>query len=396
MVVYILLFYVLIIFGIAVPLLILELALGSASQKSPIGAYRELSGGKVWILNGYLNVFAMQLLLGYTMPVAGWVTAYIFKTAVGTFKDMTPAQVGTYFENFMGSAPEVIAWSAITVILVAVIISRGLNKGLEAANLFCMPALFLILILLIFRSVTLPGSHYGVVYYLKPDFSKFTAKAIYDCLGQAFFAIGVGMSAGIVFGSYLKQEQKNLVRQGIHIGIALTLAGFLCGLVIFPAVFAFGLEPAFGPGLTFITMPNVFNQMPLGSLFGVLFYILFYLAALSSWLGGAEAVAAAYMEEFGFNRRKAVYMVGAITFILGCFSAYSMKFFEIADTILNNSLIIGGLILALFVGWSWSMDKFFKEANVQSSSIKTIFTLIVKYIAPAAIIYLGLSMHGLF
>ena len=391
-----LLFYVLIIFGIAIPLFVLEMALGSASQKNPVGAYRELGKGKLWTLNGYLNVFAMQLLLGYTMPVAGWVTAYIFKTGAGTFQAMNPAQIGEYFGAFIGNAPEVIAWSAVTVVLVILIINRGLNKGLEFANSLCMPALFLILIVLIVRAVTLPGAKAGLVYYLRPDFSKFTAQAVYDCIGQAFFAIGVAMAAGIVFGSYLKQEQKSLVQQGIHIGTALTLAGFLSGLVIFPAVFAFGLEPAGGPGLTFVTMPNVFNKMPFGSFFGVLFYVLFYLAALSSWLGGAEAVVAAYREEFGLSRKTAVYVVGGVMFAIGCVSACSMKFFEAADSLLNNALIVGGLLLTLFVGWSWGMRRFFDEANVQSSSTKTILTIIVKYIAPASIILLGLSMHGVF
>ncbi len=391
-----LLFYVLIIFGIAIPLFVLEMALGSASQKNPAGAYRQLGKGKAWTLNGYLNIFAMQLLLGYTMPVAGWVMAYIFKTGLGTFQALSPAQIGEYFGAFIANTPEVIAWSAATVVLVVLIIGRGLNKGLEFANSLCMPALFLILTVLIVRSLTLPGATEGLVYYLKPDFSKFTARAVYDCIGQAFFAIGVGMAAGIVFGSYLKQEQKSLLKQGLHIGSALTLAGFLSGLVIFPAVFSFGLEPAGGPGLTFVTMPNVFNKMPMGTLFGVLFYVLFYLAALSSWLGGAEAVVASYMEEFGFSRKKAVYTVGGTMFAIGCVSAYSMDFFETADTVLNNALIAGGLLLTLFVGWSWGMRKFFDEAGIRSSTTQAIFTIIVKYVAPATIIILGLSMHGVF
>lgn len=391
-----LLFYVLIIFGIAIPLFVLEMALGSASQKNPAGAYRQLGKGKPWTLNGYLNIFAMQLLLGYTMPVAGWVMAYIFKTGLGTFQALSPAQIGEYFGAFIANTPEIIAWSAATVVLVVLIIGRGLNKGLEFANSLCMPALFLILTVLIVRSLTLPGATEGLVYYLKPDFSKFTARAVYDCIGQAFFAIGVGMAAGIVFGSYLKQEQKSLLKQGIHIGSALTLAGFLSGLVIFPAVFSFGLEPAGGPGLTFVTMPNVFNKMPMGTLFGVLFYVLFYLAALSSWLGGAEAVVASYMEEFGFSRKKAVYVVGGTMFAIGCVSAYSMDFFETADAVLNNALIAGGLLLTLFVGWSWGMPKFFDEAGIRSSTTQAIFTIIVKYVAPATIIILGLSMHGVF
>lgn len=391
-----LLLYVVIIFAIATPLLVLELALGGASGKNPVGAYRELGKGKGWSLNGYLNVFAMQLLLGYTMPVAGWVTGYIFKTGAGVFQTMSPAQIGEYFGAFMGNAPEVIAWSSLTVVLVVLIINRGLNKGLEMANAVCMPALFIILFVLIIRSVTLPGAGEGLAYYLKPDFSKFTFEAVYDCLGQAFFAIGVGMAAGIVFGSYLKQEQKSLVQQGFHIGGALLLAGFLSGLVIFPAVFAFNLEPAGGPGLTFVTMPNVFNQMPMGSFFGVLFYILFYLAALSSWLGGTEAVVAAYMEEFGLSRKTAVYVVGAVMLAIGSIAAYSMDFFEMADNIVNNSLVVGGLVLTVFVGWFWGMDRFFGEAAIQSPAMRTAFTIIVKYVAPAGIIFLGLGMHGAF
>ena len=391
-----LLFYVLIIFSIAIPLFIAELAMGSASQRNPIGAYRQLGKGRAWTLNGYLNVFAMQLLLGYTLPVGGWVMAYIFKTGAGTFKAMTPAQIGEYFAAFTGRTPEVIAWSAITVVLVMVIITRGLNRGLESANALCMPALFLILLVLIARSVTLPGAEAGLIYYLKPDFSKFTAQALYDCLGQAFFAIGVAMAAGIVFGSYLKQEQKSLVRQGVQIGAALILAGFLSGLVIFPAVFSFGLEPAGGPGLTFVTMPNVFNQMPFGSVFGTLFYILFYLAALTSWLGGTEVVVASYREEFGFSRQKAVGAAGAVTFAIGCISAASPEFFDLANTVLNNALILGGLILTLFVGWSWGVTPFLQEAGVRSPAISVFLTLVVRYVAPAAIILLGLSLYGVF
>lgn len=391
-----LLFYVLITFGIAIPLFIAELAMGSAAQRNPIGAYRQLGSGKAWTLNGYLNVFAMQLLLGYTLPVAGWVTAYIFKTGAGTFKSMSPAQIGEYFAAFSGNPVQVISWSAVTVVLVVVIITRGLNKGLESANAVCMPALLLILLVLIARSVTLPGAEAGLVYYLKPDFSKFTTQALYECLGQAFFSIGVAMAAGIVFGSYLKQEQKSLVRQGLLIGVALILAGFLSGLVIFPAVFSFGLQPASGPGLTFITMPNVFNQMPFGSFFGTLFYILFYLAALTSWLGGAEVVVASYMEEFGLSRRRAAFVVGAVMLGIGCISAASPAFFDLANTVLNNTLIVGALILTLFVGWSWGVEPFLQESDARSPVIRVFLTVIVKYIAPAAIVILGLTLHGVF
>ena len=387
-------FYLLMVFVIGIPLFTLEIALGSASQKNPVGAYKTLKPGSLWSINGYFNVFAMQLLLGYTMPVAGWVTAYIFKTATGVFKGMSPGEVGEYFGTFMANSPEVIAWMTITVIAVVFIISHGLNKGLEKANRIFMPILFVMLLILIVRGLTLPGASKGLAYYLKPDFSKFTLEAVYAGIGQAFFSIGVGMAAGIVFGSYLKDEDKNLVKQGTIIGLSDTFMAFLAGLMIFPAVFAFNLEPAGGPGLTFVTMPNVFNQMPMGTAFGTIFYFLFLLAALSSWLGGAEAVSAFYMEEFGLSRKKAVLLVGVIMFGIGVGASYSMKFFGIADQILNTLLIIGGLLISLFVGWVWGMEKFAKEVNITSESTIKIWSILLKFVIPAIIILLGLNFYG--
>ncbi len=388
-------FYLLMVFVIGIPLFTLEIALGSASQKNPVGAYKTLKPGTPWCVNGYFNVFAMQLLLGYTMPVAGWIVAYIFKTGTGVFKGMPPEKVGEYFGTFMSNSPEVIGWMSIIVIAVVFIISQGLNKGLEKANKIFMPALFIMLFILILRGMTLPGASRGLVYYLKPDMSKFTLEAVYAGIGQAFFSIGVGMAAGVVFGSYLKKEDKNLVKQGIIIGLSDTGAAFLAGLMIFPAVFAFNLEPAGGPGLTFVTMPNVFNQMPMGTLFGVIFYFLFLLAALSSWLGGAEAVAAFYMEELGLTRKKAVLLVGVIMFGIGIAAAYSMKFFGIADQILTNLLILGGLIISIFVGWVWGVDKFAEEAHITNEGTIKLWSIMLKYVIPTIIILLALNTHGI-
>lgn len=387
-------FYLLMVFAIGIPLFTLELTLGSASQRNPVGAYKALKPRSAWCVNGYFNVFAMQLLLGYTMPVAGWVTAYIFKTATGVFAGMPPEEVGQYFGTFMSNSPEVIAWMTIIVVAVVVIITRGLNRGLERANRIFMPALFIMLLILIARGLTLPGATKGLAYYLKPDFSKFTLEAVYAGIGQAFFSIGVGMAAGVVFGSYLRKEHKNLVKQGTVIGLSDTLVAFLAGLMIFPAVFAFGLEPAGGPGLTFVTMPNVFNQMPLGTLFGVIFYFLFLLAALSSWLGGAEAVSAFYMEELGLSRKKAVLLVGVIMFAIGIAAAYSMKFFGLADKTLSTLLIVGGLLISLFVGWAWGMDRFAAETGIRSQGVLRLWAVMLKFVIPAIIILLGLNYYN--
>ena len=390
-----LLFYLVVAVILTIPLFSLEVSLGKASGKDPVGAYKALAPGSKWFLNGYLNIIALILVVGYAIPIVGSILAYIFKTAVGTFTHMPPAGTENYYQTFSKNGWEVMLWTIFAVVILIFILRRGLKKGVEAANNFMMPALFVILVVLIIRAVTLPGVAQGLSFYLKPDLSKFSWEGALAAIGQNFFAIGVGMAVAIVYGSYLPRKEKKVV---VNVGIivfASTMIAFMAGLIIFPSVFAFSLDPASGVGLTFITMPNVFNQMPAGTLFGTLFYILFFLAALTSFIGAFEGIIAWLRDQFQMPRTRGVIFTGAGVLVIATFSAFSHNFFGIADYIVNNILLIlGSLLMSIFVGWVWSIPSFADVVGMKSKKMQLLWTLLIKYIIPLVIFVTWLFQLG--
>ena len=391
------LLYIIAIALIALPLLSMELAMGTATQQGPVGAYRALARGRnLWRLNAWVNVLAMFLLVGYTIPVGAWILAYIPRAATGVFSSMAPTEITAYWQSFLTRQPEIIAWIAFTLVGIALIIRRDLNSGLEKANKICMQVLFCILIILCIRSITLPGASEGIRFFLQPDWSKITVQAALAAVGQAFYAIGVAMAVGIVFGSYMKDEDKNILGNAAVVGLSIIGVGFLAGFMIFPSVFAFGLEPTAGPGLTFITMPNVFNKMPAGNVFATLFYILFFLAALSSWLGGCEAIISTVKDEFGVPREKAVWMVVVPLFFIAIASSLSGAVFEKLDFLVTNVLlIVGGFAGAIFGGWVWGITPYAKECKLAEGSIQIkILAFLIRIVSPLVIIILALSAYG--
>lgn len=387
-------FFLLVVLFIAIPLFSIELALGKATRKDPVGAYRALAPRTPWFINGYLNVLTITFILGYATVICGWVMAYAFKTVMGTFAGMTPDEVAAYFEAFRSRPVEVLAWASLFLAALVAVLVRGLNKGIERANKFLIPALFIILGILLFRALTLDNIRPGLEFYLKPEFSKFTVTGAITAIGQAFFSIGVAMAGGLVFGSYMKKEQKVISNAAI-IGFADTAAACLAGLVIFPCVFAFGLDPASGPGLTFITMTNVFNEMPFGRFFGFLFYILFFLAAFTSFIGASEGIVAHIRDEWGASRTRAVYIVLALLSVFAIPSAIWSVVFDKLDLTATYTLIIGGLIMTIFVGWFWPLDKFLEEAGVESRAFRLFWVIDIKFFVPLVIVVLLLNQMGI-
>lgn len=390
-----LLFYLIIVVLLAIPLFTVEITLGKATRKDPVGAYKALKPKSPWFLNGYLNVATMLLIAGYAAPIVGSIFAYIFKTAIGTFSGRTSQEIADYYASFSSNGLEVVIWTLLATAILVIILRRGLNKGVEAANNIMMPALFIIIIILIVRALTLPGVSKGLTFYLKPDITKFTWEGALAAIGQAFFAIGVAMCVALVYGSYLPKNSKKVVSNSAIIVLSSTVIAFMAGLIIFPSVFSFGLDPSSGIGLTFITMPNVFNQMPAGTVFGTLFYILFFLAALTSFIGAFEGIGAFLRDNFSISRNKSVMIVGLVVMILASISASSQKFFGIADYISNNIfLILGALGMAVFVGWIWKMPQFAEAAGIKSKRALFIWTILVKYLAPLVILVTWLAQLG--
>ncbi len=387
-----LIFYLLVVFLIAIPLFSTEITLGKATRKDPVGAYKTLAPGSLWFLNGYLNIATMFIIAGYASPIVGSILAYVFKTASGIFSRLTSSEIANYYASFTSNGLEVLFWTLLSVGLLVFTIRRGLNKGVEAANNVMMPALFLILVILMVRALTLPGVSKGLSFYLKPEISKFTWEGAQAAIGQAFFAIGVAMAVALVYGSYLPQESKKVVANATIVVLLSTLIAIMSGFIIFPSVYAFSLNPAAGSGLTFITMPNVFNRMPAGILFGTLFYILFFLAAFTSFIGAFEGLICWLRDEYNIPREKGVFVVGAGVMFIASFSSYSPKFFMIADYVSNNIfLILGAILMSVFVGWVWKIPNFMYAAGVEQKKTRLLWIFLIKYLAPLVMLITWLA-----
>ncbi len=390
-----LIFYLMVVFLIAIPLFSIEISLGKATRKDPVGAYKKLRPKSLWFVNGYVNVLANLVITGYVAPVVGWIAAYFFKSISGVFSEMSPGEIETYYHNFTSNPKEVILWTLILIVGLVVVLLRGLNKGIEKINKILLPSLFFILIILIIRSLSLEGAGKGIAFYLIPDFSKFTVEGALAAVGQAFFSLGVALSAGLVFGSYMRKKDK-IVPNAVIIGVSDTFIAVLAGFMIFPIVFEFGIEPGAGFGLTFIAMPNVFNQMPMGNLFAALFFLLFFLAAFTSFLGGAEAIIAHLRDEWKIPRKAGTFITIGLILSIAIFSSMSTRIFEKVDYICSNIfLILGALVMTIFVGRVWPLREFFKVAEIQSKPWRLFWLIIIQYFAPITIIIIWLTKLGI-
>lgn len=390
-----LLVYVAIILIMGIPLLTSEITMGFKSQKTAVLAYKTLAPGKPWYLAGYAHLAAAILIISYTMPIYAWILNYLCKTVTGGFVGMDAAQITDYFVSFSGNIKLVAVFAAINIAVNALIISGGVKKGIELVTKILIPVLGVILVILIIAGLSMPGAGDGVAFLLKPDPSKFTLDSLSIALGQAFFAVGIGMLASMVFGSYIKSEKENIGKCAVVICTALICAGLLAGFTIFPALFASGLAPESGVGLTFMVLPNVFNFMKGGVIFGTLFYLAFYIAAVTSSAGVMEAVVGMFMDQFGMSRKKALMITIAFMVVIGGVCLPAGTVFGFLDMIENNYLLtLGALAIAIFVGWIWGIDNFIEASNVKGKFARGWLKITVKYVSPIVIAFIFIT--GLF
>ncbi len=385
--------YLLLVLIIGVPLLTAEISIGYSTKKTAIKAYKELAPKKPWYMASYLHIAAAICIVSYTIPVYAWILNYLFNTATGTFSQMSSAaEIQTYFETLTGNKQEIFLFAVLNWALLIAVLSGGLQGGVEKISKLLMPLLAIIMAIIIFVGLSLPNSGEGLLFLLQPDFSKFTVKSLLDALGQAFFAIGIGMLASMIFGSYIKKDNENIMKNSNIICFAIIFAGIAAGFMIFPIVFSFGLSPTGGPGLTFITLPNSFNQMGNGSIVGTLFYLGFYIAAFTSALGVIEAVVGLFMSEFNISRKKAIFVAMTIIMCLGSATILIDPLFDFLDILTSNYLIvIGTFIISIFTGWVWGIDNFIKAANVKNPIMQLWLKISVKYISPIVILVVFVS-----
>ncbi len=401
--------YLAFIVAIGLPVMLSELIIGRKSQRNAFGAFKVLAPGTPWKYIGILGVSAAFLILSFYGVVAGWSIQYIILAIQDGFSNKNPDEINALFTTLIESPIKPVILQLVFMLATGAIVIIGVKKGIEKYTKILMPLLVVILIVLCVKSVSLEGAKAGLLFLFKPDFSKLTGDGILSALGHAFFTLSLGMGTLITYGSYI-QKNNNLVRTVLNVTIADTVIAILAGIAIFPAVFAFGIEPSQGPGLIFITLPNVFHQMPGGFIFAILFFILLTVAAITSSISILEVVVAYFKEEFKMGRESATVLATILISILGVLCSLSMgvlspvtffglNIFDLMDWISANLLLpIGGLFIAVFVGWIFGRKKVQEEVangGKLSGILLSSFMFLVKFVAPIAIAIVLMNKVGL-
>lgn len=394
------LIYAAIVFIIGFSVMLAEMAIGRKAQLNAVGSFEKLKGG-FWPIVGWMGVAAGFIILSFYCVIGGWTIKYTIFSFSGLMDAATAGKAGDVFGGFVTNTTQVVIYQAIFMLATIFIVAKGIGEGIERYCKFLMPALFVILVVLIVRSVTLPGAEKGLAFYLKPDFSKLSGGSLGAALGQAFFSLSLGMGCMITYGSYVDRKTA-LPSSAIQVCFIDTMVAFLAGLVIFPAVFAFGVDAGAGPGLTFVTLPGVFAKMTGGMIWSALFFILLFIAALTSSISLLEVVCAYFIDK-GWPRAKAAWVLGIVIFAIGVPSAISLTgglkvagkdFLDAMDFISSNVLLpLGGVFISLFVGWFWTADARKEVSNngEYSFGLMEPWMWVCKVLAPVAILYIFIT-----
>ena len=378
------LIYLLFLLILGLPIMIMEFSVGRASQLSAARSFHALEPkGSKWHLYSYGAMLGNYMLMAFYTTVGGWMLAYFYKTVKGEFVGVTPEYIGGSFDQMLSNPLYMGFWMVVTIVICFAVCLKGLKNGVEKVNKVMMVCLLALMVVLVFRAVTLDGAAEGLAFYLKPDFSKlFEAKgglgeSIFAAMGQAFFTLSLGIGALAIFGSYIDRD-RSLTGEAISITILDTFVALMSGMIIFPACSAFGVDAGQGPALIFVTLPNIFNQMMGGRLWGSLFFIFMSFAAFSTIIAVFENIISFGMDLWGWSRKKTVafnfvfILLISIPCILGfnLWSGFSVPHIgnvqDLEDFIVSNNLLpLGSLVYLLFCtsryGWGWK--NFIGEAD---------------------------------
>jgi NSS family neurotransmitter:Na+ symporter len=382
--------------AIGLSIMVAEFAIGRRTSLAAVGAYKTIDNR--WTFAGVLGVLSAFFIMGFYPVVGGWASAYIFKSFTGLFNGAVP--IGDAFSAFISNPIQPLLWMLAYLVLNIVIVSKGISGGIEKAGKILMPTLFGLLVLIALRSTTLQGSGAGLEFLFRPDWSVVTGGTLLAALGQAFFSLSLGMGCMITYGSYINKKE-NLMTSALTVTLIDTSIAILAGIAIFPALFAFGMEPASGPGLVFVVVPQIFAEMGgIGIIFSTIFFIALMFAALTSSISLLEVVVAYLMDQKNMERKKAVYLTGGIMVFTGILSSLSMGLmsgvtflgvgaFDFFDILTDKIFMaIGGMLLAIFVGWFVKKEDL-KDELTNGGTIKfglfEVWYNIVKYIIPVAI-----------
>lgn len=401
--------YILCVVVLGLPLMLAEFSVGRAAQRNAVGAYRTFD--RRWSIVGYNGVLTAFLILGFYFVVAGWTAEYMVHSLTGDLARCASAEeYRAAFDGFVSHPWRPLAYTALFVAATHFIIAKGVQKGIERSARLLMPLLFVALAALALHSLLLPGSGEGVRFFFRPDFSKITPATVLVALGQAFFSLSIGVGTMVTYASYFRRED-NLRHTALHVTILDTLVALLAGAMIFPAVFSAGIEPAAGPSLVFITLPSIFNGMPLGMVWSTIFFLLLVVAALTSTISLHEVVTAYLHEEWRLDRRAAARATTAGTMVLAAAASLSlgplkewavagMSLFDSLDFVTANILMpVGGVLTCLFVGWR--LDKRILKGQLTNDGrlpgrIYPLLRFMLRFVCPALVLLVFLDSLGIF
>lgn len=394
---------------LGLPIMVMEFSVGRASRKSCASSFKVLEPeGTKWHLFGYIAMVGNYILMMFYTTVSGWILAYVYKTLKGDFIGLDASAVGAQFGNMLGDPAGLVFWMGVSVVLGFWICSLGLQKGVERITKIMMVCLFIIMVILAVRSITLPGASKGLEFYLLPDFSKMVENGIfstiYAAMGQAFFTLSLGIGSMAIFGSYIGKE-RSLMGESINITILDTFVALAAGLIIFPACFSFGIDAGSGPGLIFVTLPNIFNHMSYGQVWGSLFFVFMSFAALSTVVAVFENIISFGMDLWNWSRKKSVLINLVLIFVLSipCALGFNMwssfaplgqgtVVLDLEDFIVSNNLLpLGSLVYLLFCttkyGWGW---KNFKTEADSGTGVKfpAWARVYVSFVLPIVVIFI--------
>jgi len=407
-----LLVYLLATLLIGLPVMIAEIAIGRHARANPITALVALSPRRQpWWLIGVAGMLAAFLILSFYSEVVAWVFAYVVKALRGSLLSSDPAVTGAAFQALIGDPVQALLWQWGVLAFIGSILLMGVTKGIEALTKKLMPLLFLLLLLLCGFSLSLSGAAQGLAFLFQPEWSKITAPVVLTAMGLAFFKLSIGMGTMMTYGSYFGDEQ-NIPATAARVMAADLSVSMLAGMAIFPAVFTFGFEPAAGPSLVFITIPAVFAQMPLGQVLMAAFFVLTAIAATGAMLSLMEVPVVTLHERWGISRPRATVLTLLVLMVVGAGCALSQStladfkpggrnLFDWADFVSSNLLLpLGGICIALFVGWVWGAGNFSQvlsnRGGLHNGTLARAIFFVLRWVSPLLILAVMLKGLGLF
>lgn len=401
------LLYLLFVLGIGLPLMIGEISIGRKGRANAMDSYKVISPKSKWYVNGLLCVIINFMILAFYSVIAGWAFYYFLLALTGQIIS-NDKDYGAAFSQFISHPFLPIITQILLMTIVALIVVGGVKKGIEKWNNILMPTLFILLIILVFRSVTLDGAKEGLHFFLNPDFSAINSTIVLTALGQAFFSLSLATGLYVTYGSY-NQSQISIPKNAAGVVFLDVVVAIMAGLIIFPAVFHYGIDPGRGPDLAFITFPTIFTDMPFGSIFAVFFFFFVFVAALTSAISLLEVPVAFVKEKFRISRKIATPITAMITTVLGIFCSLSFgplshiqifdrTIFGLFDFVAAQVLLpIAGLLLSIFLGWIWKPLGVKEEIERENNTFQffKIWSFLIKYVIPIVIFIIFLEKIGL-